>query len=66
MLLHASHPDTRPAGPIPHSLPDLVALTRRVAAEVTAGRHPVVVDPDRRWFQRIEGDDYVVPGSTSG
>lgn len=54
MLQHA--PVTAPT---PLALADLVALTRRVAAEVRAGRHPVVVDPDRRWYTRVRGDDFV-------
>lgn len=45
--------------PTPLGLADLVSRTRRVADEVRAGLHPVVVDPERRWFQRIEGDDFV-------
>jgi mannose-6-phosphate isomerase-like protein (cupin superfamily) len=56
VLLHAPRPDVAPT---PLVLTDLVALTRRVAAEVRAGRHPVVVDPDRRWYARVQGDDYV-------
>lgn len=55
MLLHAP----RHAAPISLGLTDLVALTRRVAAEVHAGDHDVVIDPHRRWYQRIQGDDYV-------
>ncbi len=50
MLLHA---------PTPLRLDDLTALTREVADEVRAGRHPVVIDPDRRWYQRVRGDDHV-------
>jgi predicted metal-dependent enzyme (double-stranded beta helix superfamily) len=49
----------RPVAPTPLAASDLVALTRRIAAEVLAGRHPVVVDPDRRWYQRVHGDDVV-------
>lgn len=37
----------------------LTALTRRIAAEVRAGRHPVEVDPTRRWYRRLHGDDYL-------
>lgn len=50
MLLHA---------PTPLRLDDLTALTREVAVEVHAGRHPVVIDPEHRWYQRLRGDDYV-------
>lgn len=50
MLLHA---------PTPLGLADLTELTRDVADEVRAGRHPVVIDPERRWYQRVRGDDYV-------
>ncbi len=56
MLLHDPR---RLAAPISLGLTDLVALTRRVADEVTHGQHPVTVDPDRRWYRRIQGDDYV-------
>lgn len=56
MLLHA--PRTSVA-PTPFVLPDLVALTRDIAVEVRAGRHPVVVDPERRWYSRLRGDDFV-------
>lgn len=38
------------------SLPELRALTRRIAAEVLAGRHEVHIDPDRRWYRRLVGD----------
>lgn len=55
MLLHAP----RHVAPISLGLTDLVALTRRVAAEVHAGRHAVVIDQDRRWYRRIQGDDFV-------
>ena len=50
MLLHA---------PTPLRLADLTALTERIAAEVRAGRHAVVVDPDRRWYQQLCGDRFV-------
>ena len=46
-------------GPTPASLADLLALTREVAAEVGAGRHPVEVDPVRRWSQRLHADDHL-------
>lgn len=55
MLLHAPRHDA----PISLGLTDLVALTRRVAAEVHAGRHPVVIDQERRWYRRVQGDDFV-------
>ena len=50
MLLHA---------PTPLALGDLTALTRDVAAEVLAGRHPVHVDPERRWYRLLRSDEYV-------
>jgi quercetin dioxygenase-like cupin family protein len=50
VLLHA---------PTPLALGDLTALTRDVAAEVRAGRHPVHVDPERRWYRLLRSDDYV-------
>lgn len=50
MLLHA---------PTPLALSDLVSLTRTVADEVRAGRHRVVVDPARRWYSRLRGDDFL-------
>lgn len=50
MLLHA---------PTPLALTDLTALTRDVAAEVRAGRHPVHVDPTRRWYALLRSDHYV-------
>jgi quercetin dioxygenase-like cupin family protein len=49
VLLHA---------PTPLSLADLTALTATVAEEVRAGRHPVHVDPLRRWYQLLRSDDY--------
>jgi hypothetical protein len=50
VLLHA---------PTPLALTDLTALTRDVAAEVRAGRHPVHVDPERRWYALLRSDHYV-------
>ena len=50
MLLHA---------PTPLALADLTALTRDVAAEVRAGKHPVHIDPVRRWYQLLRSDDYM-------
>ena len=49
---------TLPA-PAPLELPELVALTRRYADEVRAGRHRVVVDPARRWYNLLRSDDTV-------
>jgi predicted metal-dependent enzyme (double-stranded beta helix superfamily) len=50
-----------PALPIaaPLELPELVGLTRRYAAEVRAGRHRVVVDPAKRWYNLLRSDDTV-------
>lgn len=61
MLLHAPRRtcDRPTVAPISLGLVDLVALTRQVGAEVRAGVHPVTIDPDRRWYRRIRGDDYV-------
>ncbi|SHL19465.1 Cysteine dioxygenase type I [Pseudonocardia thermophila] len=50
MLLHA---------PTPLVLADLTSLTRAVAAEVRAGLHAVVVDPNRRWYQLLRSDAFV-------
>lgn len=57
---------TRPPRALPSNLvpsllglPELRALTGRVAAEVLAGRHEVHIDPDRRWFRQLSGDGYV-------
>jgi quercetin dioxygenase-like cupin family protein len=50
VLLHA---------PTPLALGDLTALTREVAAEVRAGRHPVHVDPERRWYRLLRSDEYL-------
>ena len=47
---HRAH-STQPARP--HR------LTRRVAAEVRAGRHRVHVGPSRRWYARLRGDHYI-------
>jgi predicted metal-dependent enzyme (double-stranded beta helix superfamily) len=48
-----------PTVPAPLELPELIALTRRYAAEVHAGRHRVVVDPQRRWYNLLRSDDTV-------
>jgi hypothetical protein len=60
VLLHAIRPALlgTPA-PSPYRGADLLALTRRVAAQVGAGRHPYVIDPERRWYHRVGGDDTV-------
>ena len=58
MLLHATRP-ARTSAPTPLALADLTALTRRIAAEVHAGRHPVHIDPLRRWYQLLRADDFV-------
>lgn len=50
MLLHA---------PTTLALSDLTALTREIADEVLAGIHPVLVDPERRWYRRLRADDQV-------
>jgi quercetin dioxygenase-like cupin family protein len=50
VLLHA---------PTPLVLADLTDLTRRVADEVRAGRHPVHIDPVKRWYQLLRSDDFV-------
>jgi predicted metal-dependent enzyme (double-stranded beta helix superfamily) len=38
-------------------LGELTALTRRIAADVRAGRHDVPIDPDRRWYCRLRSDE---------
>jgi predicted metal-dependent enzyme (double-stranded beta helix superfamily) len=48
-----------PAPPVRLELPELVGLTRRYAAEVREGRHRVVVDPQRRWYNLLRSDDTV-------
>jgi len=58
VLLHAPRP-TRSSAPTPLALADLTALTRQIAAEVRAGRHPVRIDPERRWYQLLRVDDFV-------
>jgi quercetin dioxygenase-like cupin family protein len=50
VLLHA---------PTPLVLADLTDLTRRVADQVRAGRHPVHIDPAKRWYQLLRSDDFV-------
>jgi hypothetical protein len=58
VLLHA---------PTPLSLADLTALTASVAQEVRAGRHPIHVDPERRWYRLLRSDHWVLPdGSLPG
>jgi quercetin dioxygenase-like cupin family protein len=58
VLLHATRP-ARTSAPTPLALADLTALTRRIATEVHAGRHPVHIDPLRRWYQLLRADDFV-------
>ncbi len=58
MLVHASRP-LRVASPTPFDLDDLTALTREVATEVRCGAHQVVIDPARRWYRLLRGDDFV-------
>ena len=45
--------------PTSYALADLTDLTRVIADEVRAGRHPVHIDPLRRWYQLLRGDDFV-------
>ena len=45
--------------PTSYALADLTDLTRVVADEVRAGHHPVHIDPLRRWYQLLRGDDFV-------
>ena len=54
-------PPVLPARPRPPRWrwPTSTALTRRIAAEVHAGRHPVHIDPLRRWYQLLRADDFV-------
>ena len=59
MLLHASRPARHASAPTPLSLPDLAELTRSVAAQVRTGSHEVVLEPDRRWYQRLYADPFV-------
>lgn len=40
-------------------LPELRALTRRIADEVRAGCHEVHVHDDRRWYQLLSADGFV-------
>ena len=46
----------RSAAPTPYQLDDLRDLTRRIAAEVRAGEHQVVIDPERRWYRLLRTD----------
>lgn len=48
----------RPAGPTPYQLDDLRNLTRGIAAEVRAGWHEVMIDPDRRWYRLLRSDGF--------
>jgi predicted metal-dependent enzyme (double-stranded beta helix superfamily) len=64
---HAISPVAADPAPVPAlrptpaglALPELVGLTRHYAAEVLAGRHEVVVDPGRRWYNLLRSDDTV-------
>jgi Cysteine dioxygenase type I len=58
VLSHTARPARTPS-PTPLALADLTGLTRRIAAEVRAGRHPVCIDPLRRWYQQLRADDFV-------
>jgi len=44
--------------PTPYDLEDLRDLTRRIAAEVRAGAHEIVVDPERRWYRLLRSDGF--------
>ncbi|MBW0104129.1 cysteine dioxygenase family protein [Pseudonocardia sp. KRD291] len=46
----------RSTAPTPHDLDDLRELTREIAAEVRAGQHEVVIDPERRWYRLLRSD----------
>lgn len=59
MLLYAPRPALSEPGSAATDLAGLTALTRRVASEVRAGLHEVRVDPERRWYRRLHGDDYL-------
>jgi mannose-6-phosphate isomerase-like protein (cupin superfamily) len=59
VLLHAQRPASTTAGPTSLDLADLTALSRRIAAEVRAGLHEVHIDPENRWYRRLQGDDYL-------
>jgi mannose-6-phosphate isomerase-like protein (cupin superfamily) len=48
-----------PHAPTPLALADLTDLTRHVAEEVRAGRHAVQIDPLKRWYRQLRGDDYI-------
>jgi cysteine dioxygenase type I len=48
-----------PGGPVRLGAAELAELTRRYAGEVRAGRHQVVVDPRRRWYNLLRSDDSV-------
>jgi len=54
VLLHAVRASARP-----QTLRGLTELTRRVAAEVRAGHHPVEIDGAHRWYRRLHADDYL-------
>lgn len=48
----------RPTAPTPYHLEHLRELTRRIAAEVRAGEHEVVIDPERRWYRLLCSDGF--------
>lgn len=50
--------DLRSAAPTPYRLEDLRELTRRIAAEVRAGEHEVVINPDSRWYRLLRSDGF--------
>lgn len=49
-------PALRSAAPTPYGLDDLREMTARIADEVRAGRHEVVIDPERRWYRLLRSD----------
>ncbi|WP_214405592.1 cysteine dioxygenase [Pseudonocardia lacus] len=53
------HAVASPFAPALLGLRALTELTRRYAAEVRAGRHRVVVDPEQRWYNLLRSDDAV-------
>jgi hypothetical protein len=60
VLVHAARPArARLVAPTPLGPADLTELTRSVAAQVRTGAHEVVLDPDRRWYQRLYADPFV-------
>lgn len=49
---------TRWVAPTPLSIRELLQLTESIAAEVSAGRHQVHVDPVERWHTRLRNGEY--------